>query len=183
VTDAGGGEKIVNGGLADHIGFWHSGVFSFGPAEENVTTGVLADGGSLFSSSMNVKSEEPERMLLFILDFRDFSCMVCLESFLELYQRLPFRVKIQNAWGILIVPQGREKDGSVIGIAEKKLEGFVRAHQILFPVLLDRSQVFGEMAERGSGVILFDEARRMISRFDFPLESGQFREILEIFAE
>jgi hypothetical protein len=152
----------------------------FGPSEGNATAGVLAEEARLFSSPVTMESEEPGRMLLFILDFRDFSCMVCLESFLELYRRLPLRVKSRESWGILIVPPGQEKDESVIRIAEKKLEGFVRANQIIFPVLVDRYQVFGEMAEKGSGIVLFDEARQMVNRFDFPLDSAQFQKILEI---
>lgn len=154
-----------------------------GPAEENVTAGVLGEEAHLISSLTTIELERQGRMLLFILDFQDFSCLVCLESFLELYRRLPLRVKIRDAWGILLIPPGQEKDEAAVGIAEKKLRGFVRAHQILFPVLVDRYQVFAEIAERGSGVVLFDEARQRVSRFDFPLESGQFQEILEIFAE
>jgi hypothetical protein len=155
----------------------------FGPAEANVQAGALTVEERPFSPLKTVESEEPGRMLLFILDFRDFSCMLCLESFLELYQRLPLRVKLRNVWGVMIVPAGQEKDESVIRIAEKKLQGFIRAHRILFPVLVDRHQVFGGMAERGSGIVLFDEAKLILSRFDFPLESRQFQEILEIFVE
>ncbi len=153
----------------------------FGPVREEVATEVLTHDG--ISSSLRQNSGEKKRLLLFILDFRDFSCMVCLESFLELYHRLPFQIKIRDSWGILIVPPEQEGDKAAIGIAEKKLEGFIQSHQILFPVLVDRCQVFGETAEKGSGVVLFDEERGMVKRFDFPLRGEQFQEILEIVAE
>ena len=154
-----------------------------GPVRQGSAAGVMAREGQAFSRPAVLESGEQRRLLLFILDFRDFSCMVCLESFLELHRRLPLRVKTEDTWGVLVVPRGREKDGTAVGIAGKKLEGFVRAHRILFPILVDSSRILGEMAEKGSGLVLFDEGKRTVSRFDFPLKSEQFREILEIFAE
>ena len=121
-----------------------------------------------------------KKWLLFIIDFQDFSCMTCLDSFLGLYQKLPFRVKTSSAWGILVVKKSEGEETRRIRIAEKKLEGFVRANQITIPVLLDRFQVFGETAERGSGVVLFDENRKGVFRYDFPLTNEQFDEILTI---
>ncbi len=163
--------------------FLHFRGFGIGPAEERREAGSEAVEMRYVSSSMGLEQVDRRRLLLFILDFRDFSCMVCLESFLELYRRLPLQVKTQDCWGILIVPQDLEREDVAMGIAEKKLEGFIRAHQILFPVLMDRHKVFGAMAERGSGIILLDAERQAIIRFDFPLMRAELEEILKIFAE
>lgn len=136
-----------------------------------------------FWDSTAFMPDDERKLLLFILDFQDFFCPVCLESFLELFRRLPLRLKIQNSWGVLVVPAGREEDIDRTRIAEKKLKGFVRANQIISPFLVDRLQVFREMAGEGSCVVLFDGARRIIHMYGFPLRSEQFEEIFKVLIE
>ncbi len=169
---------IVAFGLA---AFFH--LRGFGPAETKAQVEVLAEEDLSLSSSPVIGSERKEKLLLFILDFRDFSCMLCLESFLELHRRLSLRMRKGNVWGVLTFPEDEEKAASMVRIAEKKLRGFVRSHQIHFPVLVDRYHVFGRMAKSGSGLILIDEIGQEISRFDFPLDSGQMQKIMEVFGE
>lgn len=121
-----------------------------------------------------------KKLLLFILDFQDFSCMTCLDSFLMFYNQLPDRFRTSHSWGILVVKKpGKEETGHV-WIAEKKLRGFIRANHITFPILVDRGRVFGKWAEIGSCVLLFDRVGKMIHRYDFPLTGYQFEEIFEI---
>ena len=48
---------------------------------------------------------------------------------------------------------------------------------------MDRGNVFGGMAEKGSGIILLDTASQAVSRFDFPLDRAELKEILEVLAE
>lgn len=121
--------------------------------------------------------DDERQSLLFVLDFDDFSCLTCLESFLGLYQKLPFRFKTSNAWGILVVKKSEREETRQVRIAEKKLEGFVQANHITFPILLDKSRIFAELAERGSCVVLFDENKKAVFRYDFPLTNEQFEEI------
>jgi len=118
-----------------------------------------------------------KKLLLFILDFQDFSCFTCLDSFLGLYRILPMRFKTSNAWGILVVKNSEGKENRPFRIAEKKLKGFVQANHITFPILVDRSRIFGELAEHGSGVYLFDGTRKTARRYDFPLTGEEFEEI------
>ena len=116
-------------------------------------------------------------LLLFILDFQDFSCMTCLDSFLQFYHMLPSHFRTSKAWGILAV---KDRDGGwdrAVRIARKKLNGFVRANGIAFPVLVDRSGLFAGLAEKGSGVLLFDGTRKVLCRYDFPLTGEQLEEI------
>jgi len=121
--------------------------------------------------------DDGRQLLLFILDFEDFSCITCLDSFLGLYRMLPLRFKTSNAWGILVVKEREEEGDRAVMIAEKKLKGFVRANHIDFPILVDRSRIFEGLAENGSGVLLFDGARKIFRRYDFPLTGEQFAEI------
>lgn len=127
--------------------------------------------------------EDNRKLLLFILDFRDFSCMTCLDSFLALYRILPFRFKTSDTWGILVLDSAEAEVGAeargnrLIWIAEKKLRGFIQANHITFPMLVDKSRIFCQWAEKGSCVVLFDEAKKVLKRYEFPLARGQLEEI------
>lgn len=127
--------------------------------------------------SMTVAPNDERQLLLFILDFQDFSCMACLDSFLMLYRQLPARFRTSNAWGILVVKKSEEEENKQFWIAEKKLRGFIRANQITIPFLVDRSRIFCEWTEKGSCVLLFDGAKRILCRYEFPLTGEQFEEI------
>jgi len=118
--------------------------------------------------------------LLFIIDFRDFSCMTCLDSFLGLYRQLPSRLKSSGAWGILVLKESEKDDTSASWIAEKKLRGFVRANRITFPILVDREHIFKGMAEEGSCVLLVDGTGSRVHKYDFPLSGDQFEEIFRV---
>jgi hypothetical protein len=132
-----------------------------------------------------VLSGEESRMLLFIIDFQDFSCPTCLDSFLGLFHRLPSRYRTAKAWGILAVDtRGEEQEvNRTIRIAEKKLRGFIQANQITFPFLVDRSQVFGRLAKEGSAVVLLDENQKAVFRYYFPLTGEEFEKIFEVLNE
>ncbi|UCE40703.1 MAG: hypothetical protein JSV17_14835 [Candidatus Aminicenantes bacterium] len=126
------------------------------------------------------------KWILFILDFQDFSCMTCLDSFLGFYQQLPLRFKTSCAWGILVMKKTEKEENThtrtskSFWIAEKKLRGFIRANHIVSPFLMDTNQVFGKWAEMGSSVLLFDRVGKMVHRYNFPLTGAQFEEIFEI---
>lgn len=133
-----------------------------------------------FLSHFNPTSDvsyDGKPLLLFFLDFKDFSCMACLDSFLELYRLLPIDTKTSKAWGILAVEHSDGEGNRLFRIAEKKLKGFVRANHITFPILVDRFRVFEELVEDGSGVFLFDGTAKTVRRYDFPLSGEQFEEI------
>ena len=130
-----------------------------------------------FFDSSPVVSDERKPLLLFILDFQDFSCMTCLDSFLELYGILPVHVKTSNAWGILAVKHSNGERKRPFRIAEKKLKGFVEANHISLPILMDKHRIFDELLEEGSGVLLFDERNKTVRRYDFPLTGDQLEEI------
>jgi hypothetical protein len=121
-----------------------------------------------------------KKWMLFILDFHDFSCMTCLDSFLGLTKQLPSRFKTSGAWGILVVKRSEKEDNTRFWIAEKKLRGFVQANDIAFPIIVDRSRVFERMAEMGSCVLVFDGTASQFHKYDFPLTGYQFSEIFRI---
>ena len=112
--------------------------------------------------------------LIFIIDFSDFMCFFCLDSFLGFYHSLPARYRHERAFGVLAVDQA----GIELGVLHKKLRGFVTANQVEFPIVLDHSGIFKGMAEQGTSVILIDAESQNISRYIFPLSPEQQDEIL-----
>jgi hypothetical protein len=120
------------------------------------------------------------KLLLFVLDFQDFSCMTCLDSFLALCRQLPLRTKTQNTWGILVLKNTENDGNSRVQIAEKKLRGFIQANRIDFPILTDKDHCFERLTQEGSAILLFDGSSKSIRRYHFPLGGYQFEEIFEI---
>ena len=131
---------------------------------------------SFFDSARALPHDE-NQLLLFIFDFQDFSCMTCLDSFLALHRILPLGFKTSKTWGILVANDQAGDEYRIFRIAEKKLKGFVRANHIAFPILVGKTRIFGDWAEKGSCVLLFDSAKRVLCRYEFPLTSGQMEEI------
>jgi hypothetical protein len=135
-------------------------------------------GEEMASVLSHVDFEWPERRqrLLFFIDFRDFSCMTCLDSFLDFYRRLPPRFQTEDSMGILVLdPEKRDKTSSEI--ARVKLRGFVLSNHIIFPVQVDRFHVFRGIAQEGTSVVLFDYDREIIKRFLFPLRQQDLDEL------
>jgi hypothetical protein len=120
-----------------------------------------------------------KKLLLFIIDFRDFSCMTCLDSFLGFCRQLPFHFKTSGAWGIMVVKESEEKSAQS-WIAEKKLRGFMRANRITFPIFVDKGHIFKGLAEKGSCVLLLDGKGSRVHKYDFPLTGDKFEAIFRI---
>lgn len=137
---------------------------------------------AVFNSLLEFPKDD-RKLLLFVLDFDDFACISCLDSFLGMYRMLPPPFKVSNTWGVLIVKGDGEEGDRTVRIAEKKLRGFVRANRIASPILLDRSRLFAGWAEKGSGVLFFDGAKKTVRRYDFPLAGEQLEEIFATLTE
>jgi len=127
-------------------------------------------------------SVSARKRLLFVLDFDDFSCMMCLESFLDCYSLLPPQVKFQDSFGVLVGVEDRREEKD-LAIMRKKLRGFIKANAIVFPVFLDERGVFDSAGREGSCVILMDEKSGDVRRFVFPLKKGEMGAILEELVE
>lgn len=115
--------------------------------------------------------------LLFFIDFRDFACLNCLDSFLGLYRQLPPRFQSEDAIGVLVLNSGGDEEKS-FQIARVKLRGFVLSNRIEFPVQVDRFHVFREFVRDGTSVVLLDYDREIIRKFLFPLRQDELDELL-----
>ena len=141
----------------------------------------------LFSNAKmdSYDSLENRKLLLFIIDFNDFMCLSCLDSFLDFYYCLPSDFQKHLSWGILVFNISEKEGNNNISarIAEKKLRGFVTANNIKFPILIDKFHVFNGLAEEGTVVMVFDWSRKMVKRYVFPLNKGQIEEIFKFLTE
>lgn len=128
-------------------------------------------------SPLNFEWTKSRQYLLFFIDFRDFACLNCLDSFLGFYRQLPPRFQKEDAMGVLILDPGKDDEIS-IQIARVKLRGFVLSNNIAFPMQVDRSHVFREFAREGTSVVLLDFDREIIRKFPFPLRQKDAGELL-----
>lgn len=145
-----------------------------GASEEKA---CLEQGGASLVSPLDFEWTKSRQYLLFFIDFRDFACLNCLDSFLRFYRQLPPRFQKEDAMGVLILDPRKDSEMSV-QIARVKLRGFVMSNHIAFPIQVDRSHVFGEFAKRGTSVVLLDYDREIIRKFLFPLRQKDVDELL-----
>ncbi len=121
-------------------------------------------------------------MLLFIIDFNDFMCMSCLDSFLTFCQSFPSGYFAGRAWGILVLASKDETldKKNTAQIAEKKLRGFITANRIEFPITIDHNQVFHSFVPKGTALVIIDTERDKIMRYNFPINSVDSQNIREM---
>jgi len=134
------------------------------------------------SLSARRHTSENTKLLLLIIDFDDFMCMNCLESFLSFCFSLPPSVLEENTWGILALEKDKnEKEAErTLKIAQKKLQGFIHAHQIPFPILIDSQHRFQSLAQNGTALLLFEKQRNSFAQFFFPLKKDDAERIKAI---
>jgi hypothetical protein len=148
-------------------------------SEENLLAeekAYLEQGEASMVDHLGFEWRESRQHLLFFIDFRDFACLNCLDSFLDFCRRLPPRFQSEDAMGVLILEPGKEDETS-IQIARVKLRGFVLSNHIRFPIQVDRSHVVRSFAREGTSVILLDYDREIIRKFLFPLRQKDLEEL------
>lgn len=127
----------------------------------------------------DIQYPENKKLLLLIIDFDDFMCMNCLESFLSFCHSIPSHILNEIAWGILVLNHDYKETRAktTVKIAQAKLRGFRSAHRIPFPILIDTNHMFHYLTREGSSLIVMDNQARSISRLAFPLKNEEFERI------
>ena len=119
--------------------------------------------------------------LIYIIDFDDFMCMSCLNSFIEFYHVLP--PPFQNEWAIGILVDSHQDQGEnrlrSQKIIKKKLNGFMMANRIEFPIFIDSSETFKNLGSGGTSVIIFSQGLESSRKYVFPLSSSEKEEIFQ----
>jgi len=126
------------------------------------------------------KWDENRPLCLIIMDFDDFFCFSCQDSFLRFIRYVPAQIRRESFWGILAYES--QKTGTERALAkqiiEKKLRGFKKANHIDFPILIDHGSNFIPLSKEGSGLFLFSRKTRVLEHYIFPLSQNQMDEVL-----
>lgn len=106
-------------------------------------------------------------LILLLLDYSDFSCQFCSNSFLELCAILQKNYDLHTSmYGILCVDDKNKIDQHII---QKQLKGFKNANNLKFPFILDNLLIFNEVTKKGSVVIILKKSVGVIKKWQFPL--------------
>jgi len=141
---------------------------------------ILFQATTSFSEDSDTRQEEPAKVqLLLIIDFGDFMCFSCLESFLHFCYSLPHQFQDQYVWGVVIFEGniGSESEDIAIKIVEKKIRGFRMANRVRFPILVDSSRIFSSLVGKGTTVVILKGEAQEVKRYIFPLSHEQIAEI------
>ncbi len=125
----------------------------------------------------------PDKLVLFIVKYDNLICSPCLNSFLDFYQFLPYPSRENMVWGIIVYDNPEEKERREVyrRIVEKKTRGFFKANNITCPIVLDHSHGFKIFSKKGTAILLFEREKRILKKYDFPLNEKQKKEILNFF--
>lgn len=136
------------------------------------------------SGIQSADASRPQIFLVFILDFNDFSCFFCLDSFLWFYESVPFRLHQANSLGLVVFTdlEQEEKTDSSFKIVDKKLRGFLQANHITTPFFIDRFGAFQGLAKEGTAVVLINRGEKSLKKFNFPLDRVRKEEVFEALA-
>ena len=141
---------------------------------------ILFQATTSFSENSVARQEEPVKVqLLLIIDFGDFMCFSCLESFLQFCYSLPHKFQDEYVWGVVIFEGniGSESEDIAIKIVEKKIRGFRKANGVRFPILVDRSHIFSSLAAKGTTVLILKGEAQEVKQYTFPLSRAEIAEI------
>ncbi|MEO0294314.1 MAG: hypothetical protein ABIN61_08875 [candidate division WOR-3 bacterium] len=123
------------------------------------------------------KTTKNLKLILIFVDYSTISCSFCLDSFIALFNKLE---KQKNEEGIVtgIVLSDNLEDENKVKIIEKQLRGFVKANNINFPLILDKTNIFKGLNLENT-VIVIDVSSDIIKKFKFPLSKTQIKELIE----
>jgi len=118
-------------------------------------------------------------LVLLFLDFADFNCPLCLDSFLDFCRMLPPHNHGVSIWGIVVNSEDIENspDAYSVQILGKKIRGFTIANNLDFPLILDRSHIITKLINKGSQAILLNPNGRIFERYTFPLDPQSIQKI------
>lgn len=117
--------------------------------------------------------------LVFVIDFDDFMCFSCLESFVNFCHSLPEQFRKDHCMGVLTVPSVRKDRAVLTKIMQKKLRGFREANLIDFPVAVDAPLFFSGREKQESCILVIEGGEQTLEIFPFPLSGKTADTILK----
>jgi len=136
-------------------------------------------GGQDAKNRTNFPDEgQNHRLLLFIIDLDLFMCHSCLISFHEFCDNLSSPVLRSMIWGIIRTQNDHKLEARRIKIIMKKIRGFKKTHDIMFPIVIAHSSVCDDLSREGTAIILLDQKKKIAKKYTFPLNKREIDEIL-----
>lgn len=126
-------------------------------------------------------SQNKKITIILILDNTNFGCKFCMDSFIELCDRLQESEKLKNSiYGVLCYDSKENDHNKENRLIQKKLlRGFIKGNNIQFPFILDSSHVFKNFCNNGSQkIIIINAEKDCIRQWNIPLKANQYEEIM-----
>jgi len=123
---------------------------------------------------------ESDKLVLFIIHMDSLMCFPCLNPFLDFYKLIPSPFRENRLWGVVVYENPKKKEEKVRRekIVKKKLRGFLKANNIECPIVLDSFHSFKEFSKGGTTLLVFDQRKKIVEKYVFPLKKKQIEEIL-----
>ena len=117
-----------------------------------------------------------------LIDFETFFCSPCLAPLLEFCQALPGHVQAERVRGILVYNRRSDgnEDSRYARIVQTKMQGFIKANNIRFPIVLDEYHLFNGLLQSNTQALLFDDQRQVVRKISFPFQPGEKNDILKL---
>lgn len=121
-----------------------------------------------------------DKLVLFIINIDSLMCFPCLNPFLDFYKLLPSPFRENRLWGVVVYENSKQEDEKMhhIKVVKKRLRGFQQANSIESPIVLDAFHSFKEFSSSGTTLLVFDQEKKEIRKYVFPLNKKQIEEIL-----
>ncbi len=131
-----------------------------------------------FYSSSTAKEEGffllPEKLILIPIDYSNFFCSLCLDSFLAFSKEFVSKNMQRSVIWIIVFKEGGNSEN--IKILEKKLRGLFKTHNINFPIVVDMRGIF-KKSEEETKIILIDTSNKIVKEYKYPLSLMEKKEI------
>ena len=123
---------------------------------------------------------QSDKLVLFIIHIDSLMCFPCLNPFLDFYKLIPSPFRENRLWGVVIYENSEKNEQNLHRkkIVKKKLRGFLQANNIECPIVLDSFQCFKEFSRGGTTLLIFDQKRKVVEKYVFPLSKKQKERIL-----
>ena len=121
-------------------------------------------------------SPKVPKMLIFI-DFRDFMCPACLDSLLEICRSFPKSFLQKQTTGIVLLNETQNPSSRHLRITRKKINGFIHANRIEFPILLDRGK---SRKISGTQIWVLCPTSKELIRYELPLSTADLNSLCRL---
>ena len=130
--------------------------------------------------AMTFQKRNAENIIFLFLERSDFSCQLCLSSFLQLCDTLQNKKFNHIVIRGILEGSGIDNNKEKVKhdkILKKQIRGFIKGNNLQFPFFLDSAQVFRKIKDKDTAVIVLNNSLSMIRQWTAPLSRDDICEI------